>query len=125
MRMRLPLLISVIVLALLLAHHMHAPLATAATSAADPVAMAGDHAHHGVRELQVVDHGVLDDVLPELCTVGDPASPAPATTHGHVALASAASGASLVHFETASAPAWNAPVSPPDVLRALLQVFLN
>lgn len=117
-----PLLISMIVLASLLAHHVHGPVAMADAPA--PAVTAG-HLHHGVQALQVIDHGALDDIVPELCTIGDPATPAFATLQGHVAVALASSGVPFVQLEPASAPIWETPVSPPDVLRAFLQVYLN
>jgi hypothetical protein len=117
-----PLLTTMIILVSLLAHHIHAPVATAGMLAET----AGvDHMHHGVQELQVVDHGMLDDVVPELCTIGDTVPPAPAGHQGHVPALAPDAGAAAFPTEAPSATSWEAPVFPPDVLRAYLQVFLN
>lgn len=117
-----PLLISMIILASLLAHHVHAPVAEAGMPA-EPVA--SGHAHHALPELQVIDHGALDDIVPELCVVGEQAPPPMAGGHGHAVLLSAESRSEIVLPEPSFVPPWDAPSIAPDVLRAFLQVFLN
>ena len=117
-----PLLISILVLASLLAHHAHGTEAKADAPA--PAATAG-HVQHGVQELQVIDHGALDDILPDLCTIGDPAPPSPSTTNGHAAALILVADADPILPAPSFPSIWEAPVYPPDVLRALLQVFLN
>lgn len=122
MQSRSPLLTTIIILVSLLAHHIHAPVATAGVMAET----AGvENRHHGVQELQVVDHGMLDDVVPELCTIGDTVPPAPAGHQGHVPALAPDTGAAAFSREAPSATNWEVPVVPPDVLRAWLQVFLN
>ena len=122
MRRLSPLLISMIILASLLAHHMHAPAAMAGMPA-EPVAAA--QVHHGVPELQVIDHGALDEVVPELCVVGEQLSPPMPGGQGQAALISAESHGEAILPVPSVIPSWETPSVPPDVLRALLQVFLN
>ena len=122
MRRLSPLLISMIILASLLAHHMHAPAAMAGMPA-QPVAAA--QVHHGVPELQVIDHGMLDDIVPTLCVVGEQAPPPVPAGHGQAALLSAESRGEATLPAPSVVSSWETPSVPPDVLRALLQVFLN
>lgn len=122
MRRLSPLLISMIILASLLAHHVHAPVAEAGMPA-EPVATG--HVHQGLQELQVIDHGALDDIVPELCVVGEQAPPPMSGGHGQAALLSAESRGEAILPAQSVVPSWETPSVPPDVLRALLQVFLN
>ena len=118
-----PLLISMIILASLLAHHVHAPVAEAGMPA-EPVA--SEHVYHdGLQKLQVIDHGALDDIVPELCVVGEQVSAPVSGNHGQAALISAESRGEAILPSSSVIPVWETPSVPPDVLRALLQVFLN
>jgi hypothetical protein len=117
-----PLLTTMIILVSLLAHHIHAPVATAGVLAGTAI---DEHMHHGVQELQVIDHGMLDEIQPELCTIGDTVPPAPTGQQGQIPALAPDAGAAAFHREAPSATSWEAPVFPPDVLRAYLQVFLN
>jgi hypothetical protein len=117
-----PFLISIIVLASLLAHHVHAPVATAGVPAEQA---AVEHVHHGAKQLQIVDHGMLDDIVPELCVVGEQAPPPISGGHGQVALITPQAHGEALLSELLVVPTWETPAIAPDVLRALLQVFLN
>jgi hypothetical protein len=122
MRRLSPLLISMILLASLLAHHVHAPVA-AAGMPTEPVA--ATHVHDGMTELQVIDHGALDEIVPELCVVGEQVAPSLSGGDGQAALLSAEIRAEALLPAPPIVSSWEAPFLPPDVLRALLQVFLN
>lgn len=126
MRRLSPFLTSMLILVALLGHHIHNPgAASAAGSGAVVSEVAHTHEHTGVKALQVIDHATLDEIVPELCVVGEQAPPPVSGGQGQVALfPTEAHGASIMPA-LSFVPSWETPVTPPDVLRALLQVFLN
>jgi hypothetical protein len=115
-----------LILVALLGHHIHTPGAASAAGSGVVVSeVAHQHEHAGVKALQIVDHAALDEIVPELCVVGEQAPPPVSGGHGQVALLSTEPRSEDMLPAPSFVPSWDAPSVAPDVLRALLQVFLN
>lgn len=128
MRRLTPLLVITFILVTLLGHHVHGGASSVDTPTISGVSAASvtdDHAHAGVKELQVVQHGGLEEIIPELCTIGGQVSPSPASGPSHVPFVLREHRTGIADAVPATAPAWDEPALPADVVRALLQVFLN
>lgn len=123
-----PLLAITLILVTLLGHHVHggaSSVDTPTVSSLSATTSTTDHAHSGVKGLQVVQHGSLEEIIPELCTIGGQASTSPSSGPGHISFVLHEHRAEMADAVPATAPTWDEPAFPADVARAFLQVFLN
>jgi hypothetical protein len=123
-----PLLLTILLVVTVLGHSAHNAIASpqAGSSAGVGVSTAAiPHPHGPLKELRALQHGALADVSPEICTVNEQAAPVYASSVALIAMLPHDARVTALIPVTSAVPAHEAPAYPPDVRRALLQVFLN
>lgn len=110
----------------LVGHHLHNPVLPDHPAQTLTVAHVTDNAPGTAGSaLRIIDHGAAHDIDVEVCVPGGQVPHMVTTGPGDIAVLPVAVQGDVVRPAPSDAPAWLVPALAPDVLRALLQVFLN